>query len=152
MGGVDDVEERNQFVGWERGADFDANRVFNAPNVFDVGTCELPCAVTNPKEVRRGIVKAFSGFERGWGEGRGGLRVGEVSGEGLFVLKQQGFVTRVEVDCFQTTRGAVGSDSSHEAEAFRNALHNALVLCFDVVVTNMAQAPVKRRMQISQTG
>lgn len=44
----------------------------------------------------------------------------------------------VEVDSLETVSRAIGADGSHETQTFSDALDNALVLGFDIIVTNMA--------------
>ncbi len=51
-GRVDDVEEGDEFVGEHGGADFDADGVFEAAEVFDVCAVELAGAVADPEEMR----------------------------------------------------------------------------------------------------
>lgn len=48
----------------------------------------------------------------------------------------------VEVDSLKTMSRGIGADGSHEAQAFSDALDNALVLGLDTYVTHMAQAPI----------
>ena len=67
--GVDDVEEGDEFGGEHGGADFDADGVFEAAEVFDVGAVELAGSVADPEEVGGGVVVAF------FGAGVGGVRV-----------------------------------------------------------------------------
>ena len=57
--GVDDVEEGDEFVREHRRADFDADGVFEAAEVFDVRTGKLAGAIADPKEVGGGVVPAF---------------------------------------------------------------------------------------------
>ena len=57
-GGVNSMEESDKIAGGESGADFDADRVLDAANIFDMGACELASAVTDPEEVRRCVIVA----------------------------------------------------------------------------------------------
>lgn len=56
---VDQVEEGDKFVRREGRAHFDANRVFNATNVFDMCAAEVSCTVADPEEVGRRVIVAL---------------------------------------------------------------------------------------------
>lgn len=59
--GVDEVEEGDELSRGERWTNFNANGVLDAPDVFNVGTCQLACAVANPEKVGGGVVVAVCG-------------------------------------------------------------------------------------------
>ena len=52
----------------------------------------------------------------------------------------------VEIYGLKTARRAIGTNGSHEAQAFRNAFDNALVFGLYAVVAYMAQSPIERGM------
>jgi len=73
-------------------ANFDPNGVSDSAEIFDVCTRKLPCSITDPEEMRRGIIVC------GWfcvGDCRESRRGDmEFSCQRLLVIEQQPFVTR----------------------------------------------------------
>src|SRR6476620_6566179 len=81
--GIEDVDQLQEFVGLERRAAFQANRVLDAAEIFDMAVVELAGAVADPDHVARGRVPVAGG--------------GIDAGEGLIVTQQQRLVAGVEV-------------------------------------------------------
>lgn len=68
------------------------------------------------------------------------------AGHALLVFQEERFVAGVEIYGLKTARRAIGTNGSHEAQAFRNAFDNALVFGLYAVVAYMAQSPIERGM------
>lgn len=61
FGRVDDVEELGELGAGYGGPDFDPDRVLDPAEVLDVRAAELPRAVADPQEVRRGVEVFWDG-------------------------------------------------------------------------------------------
>src|SRR6266850_793861 len=81
--GVEDVDQLQQFVRLQRGAAFQADRVLDAAEIFDMAVVELAGAVADPDHVARGCVPVAGG--------------GIDPRKSLLVTQQQRLVAGVEI-------------------------------------------------------
>src|SRR5262245_25180066 len=112
--GIENVDQLEQLVRLQRRATFQADRVLDAAEIFDMGVIELAGAVADPDHVARGRVPVA---------GRG-----VDAGEGLLVAEQQLFVAGVEVGGAQfRMRLQIEAAGAHEIQRLGNAVGQFLV-------------------------
>ena len=111
---IEDVDQPDQFVGLERRAAFEADRVLDAAAEFDMGVIGLAGAVADPQHVAGGGVPVAAG------------RID--AGQRLLVAQQQGLVAGEEIGRAQLRRG-IGIDAAgaHEAHRLGDAVGECLI-------------------------
>lgn len=87
--GIDDIKESDELVAGHARADLNADGVLQAAEELDVRAGELARAVTDPEEVRGGVVPSFTvglGSRRRGVRSAGGRWVRQFPGEAFFVV------------------------------------------------------------------
>src|SRR5436190_3207593 len=112
--GIEHVDELQQLVRLERRAAFQADRVLDAAEIFDMGVVELARTVADPDHVARGrIPVAGRGID---------------AGEGLLIAEQQRLVAGVEIGRAQFRMGfEIEAAGAHEIECLGDAVGQFLV-------------------------
>src|SRR5882757_2791481 len=136
--GVEDVDQLQKLVRLQRWAAFQADRVLDAAEIFDMAVIELAGAVADPYHVARGRVPIAGG--------------GIDPGESLLVAEQQRFMAGVKV------RGAqfgmafqIETAGAHEVQRIRNAIGQFLVAARLRGILQEAQHPLMHAAEIGKT-
>src|SRR5690242_4324063 len=112
--GIEHIDQFQELVGLQRWAAFEADRIFDAAEIFDMGVVELAGAVADPDHVARSRVPVAGG--------------GVDAGEGLLVAEQQRLVAGVEVGGAQLRMGfEVEAAGAHEIQRLGDAVGQFLV-------------------------
>ena len=112
--GIEDVDQLQQLVRLQRGAAFQADRVLDAAEIFDMAVVELAGAVADPDHVARGRVPVAGG--------------GIDPCEGLLVTQKQRFVAGVEIGSAQFGMAfEIEPTGAHEIQRVRDAIGQFLV-------------------------
>ena len=112
--GIEDVDQLQQFVRLQRRAAFQADRVLDAAEIFDMAVVELAGAVADPDHVARGRVPVAGG--------------GIDPREGLLVAEQQRLVAGVEIGGAQFGMAfEIEAAGAHEIQRVRDAVGQFLV-------------------------
>ena len=111
---IQHVDKADEFVGLERRAAFEADRVLDAAAEFDMGMVGLAGAVADPQHVARGCIPVAGG------------RID--AGHGLLKAQQQRLMAGEELGLAQLRRG-IGIDAAgaHEAQGLGDAVGQCLV-------------------------
>lgn len=161
-GGVEGAEQGEEVLRWSSRADLDADWVGDAAEELDVGVVELARAITDPDEVRRGVVVLLgfitsNGLDGGRRAGRSAgpadARVGGLlheASQGLLVLEQEALVAGVELDGLELA--GAGVDDLEEAQGLLDAGGDLGVFFLEDGVADVAQTPVERSVEVSNAG
>ncbi|MEY3457138.1 MAG: hypothetical protein RL215_295 [Planctomycetota bacterium] len=100
VGGVENADDFEEFVGGDGVTDFESDGVANSAAVFDVCAIECAGAIADPEHVCAEVIEAAGAFG---------------ASEGLFVVQEERFVGRKEIDSSELREFAWGDDF-HEAD------------------------------------
>ena len=134
------VDQADQIIGLQRGAAFQANRVLDAAEIFDMGMVKLARAVANPEHVA------------GCGIGVARRRRSRIAPrQRLLVAKQQSLVRSVEIGGAHLRNGfGIQADGAHETQRFVDAGGQFLIAARLGAVLDEIQHPAMRVFQIGK--
>jgi hypothetical protein len=132
---VEDIDQLQQIFGIERGAAFQADRIFDAAHELDMGAVGLAGAVADPQHMGRGVVPVAAG--------------GIDARHRLLIRQQQRFVAGVEIGATQLGHGIRGDAAGrHEIQRFGNTLCETFVFFAGRRVRYEAQHPTMHIVQV----
>src|SRR6266700_2192084 len=135
--GIEHVDQPQQLVAFERWAAFQADRVPDATEIFDMGVIELPGAVADPDHVARGRVPVAGG--------------GIDPREGLLVAEQERLMAGVEIGGAQLRMALqVEPAGAHEIQRVRDAVSQLLVAAGLRGILQEAEHPLMHAAEIGE--